>query len=411
MSRISTVTITSQRSHTMENKNKIKLAILAVSSLLMISMTASAILADISAHYPHVDQSIIQMVLTLPALMGMTFALLSGPITTKISKKNLVIFGLISAFAGGSMALLFGTISIYVLHASSLLIGVAQGINSTMSMALIADYFSGNERSTLMGLQSAFVNGGSMVILLVSGFLAGIQWNYSYLIYLILVPVMAIVIKNLPGDSPVHDEHPSKPRDGKLNSVVFFTSIAMFAFASLMFVFQTNISIFIRDNGLGDASTAGMVNSVMTGTGALTGIFYGRIRGFLKSMIMPVAVCATGLGMLLVYAIGSLPSVFMAGIMVGFGLSSTIPTAMFNVSSAVSPVKSATAIALTNGFMNIGMFASPLIINPLAVRLNPGIDGFRFLLSAVGLMVLSVVIYAGNKYTNRLLALSESSEQ
>jgi MFS family permease len=298
-----------------------------------------------------------------------------------------------------------------VLHASSLLIGVSQGINSTMSMALIADYFSGNERSSLMGLQSAFVNGGSMVILLVSGFLAGIKWNYSYLIYLILVPVMAIVIKNLPGDSPIHDEHSSKPRDGKLNSVVFFTSIAMFAFASLMFVFQTNISMFIRDNGLGDASTAGMVNSVMTGTGALTGIFYGRVRRFLKSMIMPVAVCSTGLGMLLVYAIGSLPSVFMAGIMVGFGLSSTIPTAMFNVSSAVSPIKSATAIALTNGFMNIGMFASPLIINPLAVRLNPGIDGFRFLLSAVGLIFLSVVIYAGNKYTNRLLALSESSEQ
>lgn len=391
----------------MEPKNKIKLAILSVSSLLMISMTASAILADISAHYPGVDQSIIQMVLTLPALMGMTFALLSGPITTKISKKNLVIFGLISAFSGGTTALLFGQTSIYVLHASSLLIGIAQGINSTMTMALIADYFSGSERSSLMGLQSAFVNGGSMVILLISGFLAGIRWNYSYLIYLILIPVMVIVIKNLPSDSPVHEDHASASGNGNLNSIVFFTSLVMFLFTTLLFVFQTNISMFIRSNELGDASTAGMVNSLMTGTGALTGIFYGRITRFLKTMIMPVAVCTAGIGMLLVYIVGSLPSVFIAGIMVGFGLSATIPTAMFNVSSAVSPSKSATALALTNGFMNIGMFASPFVINPLSSGLNPGIDGFRFFLSASGLILLSVIIYAGNRYTSHITSADE----
>lgn len=53
------------------------------------------------------------------------------------------------------MALFFGATSIYVLLGCSLLVGVAQGINSTMSMALIADYFVAEESGALMGLQSA----------------------------------------------------------------------------------------------------------------------------------------------------------------------------------------------------------------------------------------------------------------
>ena len=59
-------------------KKKIKVAILSISSLLMISMTASAILADIQVYFEGVDPSLISMVLTIPALMGLVFAFARG---------------------------------------------------------------------------------------------------------------------------------------------------------------------------------------------------------------------------------------------------------------------------------------------------------------------------------------------
>lgn len=117
-------------------KKRIKIAILSISSLLMISMTASAILADIQAYFVGVDPSLISMVLTIPALMGLVFAFASGPLSLRLPKKSLVIFGLVCGLAGGMIALLFGSTSIYVLLACSLLLGIAQGMNSTMSMAL-----------------------------------------------------------------------------------------------------------------------------------------------------------------------------------------------------------------------------------------------------------------------------------
>ncbi|WP_423055707.1 MFS transporter [Acetobacterium carbinolicum] len=75
----------------------------------------------------------------------MIFSFASGPLSMKISKKNLVIFALLCGFAGGILAFFFGSTSIYVLLGCSMLIGVAQGMDATMSMALIADYFVGEE--------------------------------------------------------------------------------------------------------------------------------------------------------------------------------------------------------------------------------------------------------------------------
>nr|WP_320025971.1 hypothetical protein [uncultured Acetobacterium sp.] len=89
----------------MENK-RIKFAILSIASLLMISMTAPVILTDIKQHFSDVEESVIQMVLTLPALFGLIFAFLSGPLSIWITKKNLVLFSLINGLIGGLMSLL-----------------------------------------------------------------------------------------------------------------------------------------------------------------------------------------------------------------------------------------------------------------------------------------------------------------
>ncbi|MBF7097362.1 MFS transporter [Alkalibacter mobilis] len=386
-------------------KNNIKLAILSMSSLLMISMTASAILADIAAHFPQVELSVIQMVLAVPSLLAMFFALMSGPLSVKISKKSLVLFGLVSGFIGGMLGLTLGTTNVYILIFASVLIGVAQGINSTMTMALIADFFDGEERGTLMGLQSAFVNGGSMLILLTAGMLGGIKWNYSYLIYILFLPVFFIVSKNLPRQNRVHEES-EMDGDGKLNGTVYFNCLIILVFGIMTFVFQSNIAIVMNSNGLGDASTTGLVNSFMTGIGMLTGVFYGKIRKVLKNFIIPFALVAVGTGTLLIYAMTSIQTIFLAAFLGGFAMSSTIPTIMFNVSNAVSASKSSMAIALANGSVSIGMFISPFIINPLAESLNPGSVEFKYMMSGIGLLTLAVVAFFGYKAIDKFSSKS-----
>ena len=377
-------------------KKKIKIAILSISSLLMISMTASAILADIQAYFVGVDPSLISMVLTIPALMGLVFAFASGPLSLRLPKKSLVIFGLVCGLTGGMIALLFGSISIYVLLGCSLLLGIAQGMNSTMSMALIADYFVAEESGALMGLQSAFVNGGSMVLLFSSGMLAGISWQMSYLVYLVFIPVIFLVIKNLPKDqAPAHTEEKHAEKSAKLNARVYFTALTMFLFGVFLFVFQTNIALYVAGKGLGDASTSGLINTSMSAAGMLTGILFGRMQRVLKKLVIPVSLLVGGMGMLLIFVLGSLPSLFIGAMCCGFCLATINPAGTFQAANAVHPSISSLAIAIVTAATSVGIFVSPIVSNGVASLAGGNIE-IKFLLAAVGLAAVGVMSFIGN---------------
>lgn len=382
-------------------KKKIKVAILSISSLLMISMTASAILADIQAYFVGVDPALIAMVLTIPALMGLVFAFASGPLSLRLPKKNLVIFGLVCGLAGGMIALLFGATSIYVLLGCSLLLGIAQGMNATMSMALIADYFVAEESGAMMGLQSAFVNGGSMVLLFSSGMLAGISWQLSYLVYLVFIPVIAIVIKNLPKDqAPAHAEAETSEKSAKLNAKVYFTALTMFLFGVFLFVFQTNVAMFVASKGLGDASTSGLINTSMSAAGMLTGILFGRMQRLLKKLVIPICLLIGGVGMLMIFLLGTLPSLFFGAICGGFCLATINPAGTFQAANAVHPSISSLAIAVVTASTSVGIFVSPIVSSGVA-NLAGGSIEIKFLLAAVGLASVGVMSFIGNVILDR----------
>ncbi|MBK5245356.1 MAG: MFS transporter [Eubacteriaceae bacterium] len=373
---------------------------MSISTLCMISMTASAILADIQAYYVGVDVSLIQMVLTLPALLGLIFAFAAGPLSMRIPKKNIVVFGLICGLMGGMVGLFLGSISIWVLLFGSVLVGVAQGINSTMTMALIADFFTGEESGAMMGLQSAFVNGGGMVIMFTSGLLAGIQWNYSYFVYLVFIPVLVIVIKNLPNEQPTASVDKKSgevlEKSWKLNGMVYFTALIMFLFGVFIFAFQANIASLVASKGFGDASVSGFINTTMLAAGMVTGILFGRITRVLKSFTIPAALIVTVIGMVLIFAVGTLPSLFIAAACMGFGLATIMPAGTFIAANAVTPGMFATAIAIVTAAVNLGMFISPIVLNALSNSLSGGSITFKFMISAVGLALVAVLSIAGN---------------
>lgn len=378
---------------------RIKLAILSIASLLMISMTASAILSDIKLHFPDVEESVIQMVLTLPALFGLIFAFAAGPLSMRVSKKSLVIFSLVNGTIAGLIALILGPFGMGFLLLSSILIGVAQGINSTMTMALITDYFTGEERDTMMGLQSAFLNGGSMVLLFTSGLLANVKWNHAYLVYLAFIPVLLIVIKNLPHDRPDRPkllENRDDPK--KLNANVYFMGFIIFLFGSFFFVFQTNIALLVVSKGYGDATLSGMINTAVSASGMVTGIRYRKLKQRLKTMAIPIGIAVVGLGMGLIYVQGTLVSIFIAAIFIGFGIGIVMPTGIFIAANAVKNEMQATAIALVTAAVNLGMFVSPLLFNKIPVQTTGENLSLKFIISAICLLMLAILFAIGNRF-------------
>ena len=87
-------------------KFKIIVAIVCISFIQGLQYSVSPILGQISEHYPNVDVSLIQMLITAPALLSIIVSILSGFLVVKISVKKLLLIGAVIAGVTGFLPLL-----------------------------------------------------------------------------------------------------------------------------------------------------------------------------------------------------------------------------------------------------------------------------------------------------------------
>jgi len=156
----------------------LKPTILSISLLTVMAGAAmSPALGSISRAFPDASPQLIKMVLSLPAVMIILFSIVSGQLTSFISKKMILITGLIIYLVGGLGAAFTGTV--YQLLLFRALLGIGVGLLTPLSVAVIADFFEGHERAQMVGLAPAVSCLGGVIANFAGGFLAEISWRYA----------------------------------------------------------------------------------------------------------------------------------------------------------------------------------------------------------------------------------------
>ncbi|MDP2844149.1 MAG: MFS transporter, partial [Acetobacterium sp.] len=200
-------------------------------------------------------------------------------------------------------------------------------------------------------------------------------------------------------DLPVKQSHSEYPDNAKkLNASVYLMALFIFLFGSFFFVFQTNIALLVVSKGYGDATLSGMINTALAASGMVTGICYGKIKERLKIRTIPFGIAAVGLGMGLIYLVGSLPSLFVSAILVGFGISLVMPTGFYIAANVVENRLQPTAIALLTAAVNLGMFVSPLLFNMINFQTVESTLLMKFIIASIALFILAIAFVFGNRY-------------
>lgn len=385
-----------------KSKFQIKLAIMAAATLLMTSNIINGLYGTIAAWEPFsgIAPNVLILVMTIPFMINMVLSILSGPIAKAISKKVTLLLGIAIILIAGIVALLFGKMNFYALLSSSVLFGVGQGILSTLTMSLPADYFEGQERAALMGLQSSFANFGGMILAFIGALLSGIDWIYAYLVAFLAVPIFIVVLANLPSKEPIKEilepvtETQAPQEKGKFSSFVITVLIIDIFFGAFMFTFSANFSLFMTTYGLGTVTTAGLVQTTMSGLGGIAGLLYGKLFKGMKSQLATLACVLTAVGMLQMVFFGGMVNVFLAAILAGFAMTCAIPTFFYNVSNNVPPNLATIALGILNGVGAFAIFLSPNIVGGLSsiFMSEPTIEG-KMILSSVVLLALAVVCF------------------
>jgi len=326
----------------------------------MASAAISPALGIIAAAFPDADAMLIRLIITLPSMTIIPASLISGRLTEHMRKKTILFMGLAIYIIGGVGGGLMSSMTLILCMRGVL--GVGVGLLMPVSTALISDFFKGDEAAKMTGWITASNNLGGIIAVLLSGWLATFCWRYSFSVYFLALVAAFFVAFFLP--EPERHAHRQEARE-KLPPITYLAAGAAFAMMTVFYALPTNIALFIKDSGLGDAKTAGFTLALVTGFAFVSGSLFSKTQGFLKHLMATVQMGLMGVGFFLLSDTPSLPLVFLAVSLIGLSFGNLYPMILLLVVHGVPRAQNTKAMSIVSIFLFSGQFFSPLFFEAI----------------------------------------------
>lgn len=372
----------------MSVRERLRNITLLVSSTL--TVMAGAIIApalpEISRTFSHLPDAelLSKLVLTLPALVIALLAPVAGYFTDRSGRRRVLLFSLLLyAFAGTTGAYLS---DIYLILVGRVFLGVAVGGLMTAVVTLIGDYFEGEERSRFMGFQAAFAGIGGLFFIAGGGLLADISWRAPFLIYGFSLVVMLLAwvfvpepARPAPGvagpahqpDAPVKRKGPAhQPMEPAIPPAVYLVYLVAFFSMAVFYMIPVQMPFMLSALDGVSSTRVGFAIAFMNVTAVTAALNFGRVKQRLSfGGVMAVVYFLIAAG----YVIISRSTTYwemVAGILVsGLGFGMQMANLNLWLVSLAPPPMRGRLVGYLNAAIFLGMFLSPVLLQPL-VRLS-----------------------------------------
>lgn len=348
------------------------------------------ILANIARSFPDANIATVQMCIgIIPLCMALSAMFLSSVLASRVLKRHTALACHILIMVAGLSVVAFHDSLAQVLCAS-VFVGIGIGGIQNGTDALIADYFEGEQRGSIMGVYSTFVALGGILWTALSGILGHDQWYMAYAAYAAELPFIIVEFVCLPKG---HLE--PKPKGGNvLKSMP--REVALITFISFVFVlcfqlFSTNVSLIVADRGFGGTAESATASTVMTVAGIFAGLLVGPLFRRFKNRSMPLAWCVTIVGLLAALLAPSLAALCAAGFVISLGKETYVPLQGNFAAGNSSNEGRAFNLAIGMAGTNFGMALSPLFFEVATAPFGAQIPQ-KFVL---GIVIIAVLVAFG----------------
>ena len=340
-------------------KRRLLYTILSISLLTVMAGAAIApALGVISAHFAGRNPLLIQLVVSLPALF-IILTNLAFPLLCRLMKtRALALTGLgLYVVAGAGAFFVRDMGALLVLRA---LMGVSVGMIMPLSTGLLAYYFPPEEQAGLMGLSAAMNQMGGVVATFLAGVLAGIGWNYAFLVYLLGLIAIVLVALFLPGERLQGKGGVSLSLLGQFHPSV----VGMFLVMILFFIYPTNFALTASETLPEMGVTLTMVG--LDVVAFLVGLCFGALMKRFAAQMKYVAPIGFLAGYLCLAAGSGIVCLLAGSALIGIANGIGVP--YLNTIGSVKAGKDAatTVMPLLSAALYLGQFLSPLIVSPIA---------------------------------------------
>ena len=374
---------------TSKSKKVIAAGILVMSMTMACNSALAPILAEVGKYFPDSSDAAIQIVLTIINLITLPMMIIEPFFEKVITKRDIAIIGTALMLVGALVPQVLNT-ELWMLYIASGIIGIGLSFVVVTSSSLISDYFSGIEKSRIMGFQSIFVSIGGTIIAKGSGLLTAMGgWKTGYLVFLITVPIILIILFTVPRGEVIVPEKTEEQSNGISGSMVYYGFLCLIT-GIFVATFNTNIAMYIDAKHIGDANTAGTVSGIMQVVGIIGGLLLGTVVKTFKRFTIGGSILVMAAGTACVALSTNFTVICVGAFLVGIGFAIRNPGAVTFGANMVPAAQASLAIAIISATYNVGNFLSAFIINPLANMFSTDIS-MRFLVAAIGLAIVGIL--------------------
>lgn len=367
--------------------------LLAASLTTMANATISPALAGLQtlfADHPH-SALLIPLLVSAPSLTVVLFAPLAGFFTDRLGRRWMLLAGVL-LFAVSGTAGSFLT-DLDMIFGSRLVLGIAVAMIMTSQTALVGDYFTGDKRVALTGLQISARNFGGFLFISLAGWLAVFSPKLPFAIYglaALFLPIMWIAIHEPTKSRKSADPSNPAANGGASNWVFLIALLTLLQMSTnmLFFIMPTQLPFFLDMLGYESAVMTGVTLGALTLSGGFMALAYGRIKkafGFRATYAVAYGLMALGF---ISVSQGQVFTLLIAGaVAIGAGFALAMP-GFVAIALQLTPQNRRGIVggALTTAIF-LGQFLSPLITTPSISAL--GYES-TFLGAALILAVLAV---------------------
>lgn len=309
-----------------------------------------------------------RLLVPAPSLSVAIFAPLAGIAADRIGRRPLLLFGVILFVLSGCAGLVLPDLP--TIFASRLVLGIAVALIMTAQTALIGDYFTGDDRNALTGLQISARNLGGLVFILSAGWVATLSPRLPFAIYALaaaFLPLMWLVIVDLPRLSPagVNLADPSDEQGGWRLPLALLV-LLQGATNMIFFIMPTQLAFFLDAQGYDSAIMTGSALGVLMLSGGGFALLYARIqRAVGYAGIFALGYGAMALGFLMLLLASTTAAIFAAVAAIGAGYALVSPGFVALALNLTPAQKRGLAGGILTASIFIGQFCSPLVSTPV----------------------------------------------
>jgi MFS family permease len=356
-------------------------------------MGVSPILGVLNRNFPSIPTGSVQLLQTIPYALLMASSLFIGRLTLMVSKKRLVLVGLLVIGICGILPF-FNNGYVFLLI-TRILIGFGFGLVGPLNTAIISDFIEVKDRPAYMGLHVAGMGIGALTGNLFGGIIARIHFWYFYLVYaavfLSAIGVSLFLLETPPQKNIEHSRL-------KMNGKVYFVSLMSFAHTLFITAFSTNIGMFIVETMEGNTALAGTVMAVNAGFALLVGFTFSFITKIFGKWTLAAAFAFGILGFGMLLWIPGMIGVFSGGALCGVSLSCFMARGTYQISTAVKQEAVPKAGGIFAVIGGIGGLLSPLILGSITSLFSENNSAAsQFSISFTGMVVLLAVTIISQK--------------